>query len=74
MFIFYENLKLETEETLRKLANFLGKPLSDNELPKLMDHLEFENFMVNPSVNYKFNDEDPENNGLARRGKIGGNQ
>lgn len=74
LFIFYENLKLETEQTLQKLANFLGKTLSDNELPQLMDHLEFENFKSNPSVNYKFNEDHPENNGIVRRGKIGGNQ
>lgn len=55
------------------LANFLGKPLSDNDLPKLLNHLEFENFKSNSSVNYKFDEDNPENSGLVRRGKIGGN-
>lgn len=73
LFLFYENLNLETEQTLRKLANFLGKTLNDNELPQLLDHLQFENFKSNPSVNYTMNEEDPENSGLVRRGKIGGN-
>lgn len=64
---------METEQTLRELADFLGKPLSDNDLPKLLDHLEFENFKSNPSVNYKMNEENPENSGFVRRGKVGGN-
>lgn len=73
LFIFYENLKIETKETLRTVANFLGKPLSDEDLPKLMDHLAFDNFKANPSVNYKMDEDNPENSGLVRRGKIGGN-
>lgn len=72
-FIFYENLKVETEQTLRKLADFLEKPISDDDLPKLLDHLEFKNFKSNPSVNYRINDIHSENGGLVRRGEIGGN-
>jgi len=41
-FVFYEELKLDQENTLKKLANFLGHPLKDEDLPKLMDHISFE--------------------------------
>jgi Sulfotransferase domain len=39
--------------SLRKLSRFLGKPLKDEDLPKLLDHLNIKNFKNNPAVNGK---------------------
>lgn len=72
-FMFYEDLKVETEKTIRNLSTFLGKPISDDALPKLLEYLKFENFKANSQINFKMNEEDTDNNSFVRRGKIGGN-
>ena len=36
---------------IEKVVNFLGKKLTDQQLAKLTDHLRFDNFEKNPSVN-----------------------
>lgn len=38
-------------ETIRTVAKFLDKDLSDEELTKLMDHLSIHKFKHNPSIN-----------------------
>lgn len=71
-FMFYEDLKFDFENSLKKLSVFLGNPLKDEDLPKLMDHLQFDNFQKNPSVIHKINPDSTKND-LVRRGKVGGN-
>lgn len=71
--MFYEDLKINLEDSLRKLSDFLEKPLKDKELPRLIDHLQFENVRKNPSINFKLNNAPPSNRDFIRRGKIGGN-
>lgn len=71
--MFYENSKLDMENTLRKLSEFLGKPLKDEDLPKLMEHLQFENVKKNPSINFKFEATNSSKQEFVRRGKVGGN-
>lgn len=51
LFIFYEDLRRDLTGSLKILAKFLGKPLHDSDLTKLQDHLNIENFKVNPAVN-----------------------
>jgi hypothetical protein len=41
------------EGSLRELSRFLGKPLKDEDLPKLLDHLNIKNFKNNPAINGK---------------------
>jgi hypothetical protein len=41
------------EGSLRQLSRFLGKPLKDEELPNLVDHLSIKNFKNNPAINGK---------------------
>ena len=53
--MFYEEAKFDMRNTLKKLANFLDKPLNDEDLPKLIEHLKFENVKKNPAINFKFN-------------------
>lgn len=52
-FIFYEDFLANLEESLKKLSKFLGKPLTENDLPRLIDHLHIKNFKNNPAVNYE---------------------
>jgi hypothetical protein len=53
LFIFYEDLMADLEGSLRQLACFLEKPLKDEDLPKLLDHLSIKNFKNNPAINGK---------------------
>jgi len=71
-FMFYEDLKFDMENSLKKLSVFLGHPLEDEDLPKLMNHLQFESFKKNTSVIMPINAK-KEDNGFIRRGKVGGN-
>ncbi|XP_057652154.1 luciferin sulfotransferase-like [Diorhabda carinulata] len=76
LFYFYEDMKKNPIATFRKLATFLGKNYSDEELSILENHLRIDNFKNNKSVN---NDEH-RNIGLIangeesfiRKGVIGG--
>lgn len=51
LFLFYEDLLKDLKGSLRKLAQFLGKPLADADLPKLLNHLNIKNFQNNPAIN-----------------------
>lgn len=72
-FMFYEDLKLDLESSLNKLAAFLEKPLPDSELLKLINHLQFENVLKNLSINSSVNSSFPSRKVFIRRGEIGGN-
>ncbi len=50
-FVFYENFKKDLRGELMKMAAFLGKELSEEQLNHLVDHLKFENFQKNEAVN-----------------------
>lgn len=41
------------EGSLRQLSRFLEKPLKDEDLPNLLDHLSIKNFKTNPAINGK---------------------
>lgn len=71
--MFYEDSKMDLEKSLRKLADFLEHPLKDEDLPKLIDHLQFENIKKNKSINFKFNPEDSSEEEFVRQGTIGSN-
>lgn len=71
--MFYEDSKMDLETSLKRLADFLEKPLSDDDLPRLMDHLNFENVKKNPSINIQTNPSAPSSKAIVRRGKVGGN-
>lgn len=70
--MFYEDLKFDLASSLKKLADFLGHPLSDDDLPKLMQHLSFENTKKNPAINVKLNPSQKQAP-MVRRGQVGGN-
>lgn len=70
--MFYEDLKFDLASSLKKLADFLGHPLSDEDLPKLMQHLSFESVKKNPAINMKIIPSENEAP-FIRRGQVGGN-
>lgn len=72
-FMFFENCKMNMEKSLKDLASFLESPLKDEDLPKLMSHLKFENIKKNESVNARYTPVITENQAFVRRGEIGGN-
>lgn len=51
LFLHYEVLQSDLSGSLKKLAIFLGKPLKDDDMPKLLDHLSIKNFRNNPALN-----------------------
>ena len=71
--MFYEDSKHDMANSLKRLSEFLEKPLKDEDLPRLMEHLKFENVKKNPSINFKFDSPIKTNQDFVRRGKVGGN-
>nr|CAH0100697.1 unnamed protein product [Daphnia galeata] len=51
LFLFYEDLKKDLRGGIEKVAKFLGKSLSEDQLEKLVQHLTFENLSKNSAVN-----------------------
>ncbi|XP_044253416.1 sulfotransferase 1E1 [Tribolium madens] len=76
LFMFYEDMLKDLQCCLRKVATFLGVKYSNQEYEKLQEHLKFENFKNNKSVNAELlkdlgilkGDEE----GFVRKGKSGG--
>lgn len=51
LFMFYEDMNKDLPGTIRKVAKFLNKNLSDEQVTKLSSYLNIENFRNNPAVN-----------------------
>lgn len=51
LFLFYEDLISDLPGNIKRTAEFLGKSLTSEQIKKLEDHLRFENFKNNKSVN-----------------------
>ncbi|VVC96643.1 unnamed protein product [Leptidea sinapis] len=50
-FIFYEDVVTDLPGSLRRMANFFGKTFTNEQIEKLAEHLRFDNFKDNDSVN-----------------------
>ncbi|KAL0894133.1 hypothetical protein ABMA27_014170 [Loxostege sticticalis] len=75
LFIFYEDLLKDLPEAVRRVAKFLNKPVNDEQLERLCNHLNFHNFKNNKSVNNEPMREFgflAENESFIRKGKAGG--
>ncbi|XP_037073274.1 sulfotransferase family cytosolic 1B member 1-like [Pollicipes pollicipes] len=74
-FLFFEDMKHDLKTEIRRVAKFLGKSYSDEQVEKLAHHLHIDNFKNNPYVNR----EDLKGKGLmhadqgnfVRKGKTG---
>ncbi|CAH0721879.1 unnamed protein product, partial [Brenthis ino] len=75
LFLFYEDLVKDLPSGIRRVAKFLDKQLTDDEVANLSEHLKFDNFKKNKSVNMEdfqkigiFRND----GGFVRKGKSGG--
>ncbi|XP_023934547.2 luciferin sulfotransferase [Bicyclus anynana] len=51
LFLIYEEVTKDLPGAVRRVADFFGKTLSDEQVCRLVDHLSFDNFKKNKSVN-----------------------
>ncbi|CAG9783942.1 unnamed protein product [Diatraea saccharalis] len=51
LFLFYEDSLRDLATTVKRVAKFLVKPVSEEQVKRLCDHLVFNNFKKNKSVN-----------------------
>jgi Sulfotransferase domain len=62
--------------TIKKVADFLGHPIVEPSIPRLVDHLSIENFKHNPQINMdELKEAGVLNSGaqsFVRNGKTGG--
>ncbi|KYM97385.1 PREDICTED: estrogen sulfotransferase-like [Cyphomyrmex costatus] len=52
LFLFYEEVTYNFPKAIKKVAKFLGKTYTDEEINKVANHLNVENFRNNPMVNH----------------------
>lgn len=53
LFVFYEDLKRDLRGEVQKVAKFLGKSLTGEQLELLVDHLRVDKFAKNKAVNFE---------------------
>jgi hypothetical protein len=53
LFLRYEEMKSDLGGVIRKVSQFLQKPLTDEQIEVLIHHLDFESLKKNLAVNYK---------------------
>ncbi|KAL4714529.1 hypothetical protein ACJJTC_006575 [Scirpophaga incertulas] len=75
LFIFYEDLLKDLPSVVKRVADFLGKSMTEGQISSLCEHLSFDNFKKNNSVNghilRNFNITTLDHI-LVRKGKAGG--
>ncbi|KAF2890732.1 hypothetical protein ILUMI_15441 [Ignelater luminosus] len=53
LFIKYKEMKDDLPAMIKKVATFLGKTFTEEEIQKLSEHLNFESMKKNPAVNHE---------------------
>ncbi|XP_020290948.1 sulfotransferase 1C4-like [Pseudomyrmex gracilis] len=51
LFLFYEDMTRDFRKIIKQVATFLGKTYTDEQIDKVADYLNIENFKNNPMVN-----------------------
>uniref|UniRef100_A0A4P6D7N0 Putative sulfotransferase 1c4-like protein n=1 Tax=Rhodnius prolixus TaxID=13249 RepID=A0A4P6D7N0_RHOPR len=77
LFLFYEDLIRDFPGNIRKVAKFLNKQMTEDEVNKLADHLHIDNFRKNVKVTSIMNVKgiiNTQAQNFFRRGKVGGNK
>ncbi|CAH2086174.1 unnamed protein product [Euphydryas editha] len=75
LFLFYEELFKDMPAAIRRVAKFLGKEVTSEQVAKLNEHLDFKNFKKNKMVNLEEFQESgifTKGPGFVRKGKVGG--
>ena len=74
MSVVFEDMKKDLASNVRKVAKFLGKELTDENVEAMVDHLSFKKMKNNPAVNKEegkairlFN----ESGSFMRKGEVG---
>ena len=57
LFLFFEEMKADLRGVIRRVGDFLGKKLSDEQVEQLYEHLKFDNFKKNIYVNFDMHKE-----------------
>ncbi|XP_061712611.1 luciferin sulfotransferase-like [Cydia pomonella] len=73
MFIFYEDMLKDIQLSVKRVADFLDKKLTDEQIVKLSEHLNIKNFRKNESVNPTWMNKsgDPNAENFVRKGESG---
>ncbi|KAL3882635.1 hypothetical protein ACJMK2_028959 [Sinanodonta woodiana] len=75
LFLKYEDLKKDLEGSIRRIAEFLDKPLSDLDVKKIAYHCQFENMKKNDSTNFSWGTKlgilDLTESQFMRKGEVG---
>ena len=76
LFIFFEDMKKNQKAIIDKVCKFLECSLTQAEIEKLLEHLDFKNFKKNDAVNMKpqkgtVPDKVRENFNFIRKGQVG---
>ena len=50
-FVTYEEMKRDLAGVIKRIGKFLDKPVADEDMPKLLDHLSFDKMKTNAMVN-----------------------
>lgn len=53
LFLTYEDMTKDLPKIIRQVADFLEKPLTDDQVELLTNHLSFANMKNNPAVNFE---------------------
>ncbi|RVE44425.1 hypothetical protein evm_010902 [Chilo suppressalis] len=75
LFLFYEDALRDLPSTVKSVAAFLGKAVTEEQVSRLCDHLAFDNFKKNKSVNFEVfrgMDLTSKEGTFMRKGKAGG--
>ncbi|KAM0725184.1 Sulfotransferase 1C4 [Formica fusca] len=69
LFLFYEDLIKNLVENVKKVATFFGKTYNNEEIAKLVEHLNIENFRKNSMVNQAAPGQQMKPESFIRQGK-----
>ena len=75
IFIYFEEMKRDLRKVIERVAKFLDKELSENDIQMLLNHLDFNNFKNNPAVNnevWKSFGLATQEGSFIRKGEVGG--
>ncbi|XP_046965022.1 luciferin sulfotransferase-like [Vanessa cardui] len=51
IFLFYEELSKDLRNVINRVSKFLGKNFTEQQIDQLCDHLSYDNFKINKSIN-----------------------
>lgn len=79
MYLTYECVTANIEEAIKRIAAFLGKSISDEQMILMKDHLKFDSMKGNDACNNKgfmermnkITNSDKKPEGFIRKGKVG---